>query len=209
MVKVVKKSFACFTQFCLNYHQLSCLLCSVARTLNDRPISLFRAQNLNSPLNIVTPRSLMFIGAKTVNKFYLMNTTFNQGAGDISQTMKILKTHSSKILELYAKYLVQSYHKRVDSSCKSLELKNFKVNSPVLFNQKRTGVRYSYKLFNFGVIQEIKTHRNSPYPRTLLIRCMERGVIVLKAVRPEDCMLVNTQGDIGLISSSDIINLEI
>ena len=158
---------------------------------------------MNSPLNIVTPRSLMYISAKPVNKFYLLKTTFNESVGDITQVMVILKAHSSRILELYAKHLLQSYHKKFDSSCKSLEFDHFKINYPILFNQKRTGIRYSYKLFSFGVIQEVKKHRGSEYPRTIIVRCMERNRIVLKAVRPEDCMLLQTQGDIGLISSPE------
>ena len=151
----------------------------------------------------------MYVSAKPVNKFYLLKTTFNKNVGDITQVMMILKAHSSRILELYAKHLLQSYHKKCDSSCKSLEVNHFKINCPILFNQKRTGIRYSYKLFSFGVIQEVKKHRDSEYPRTIIVRCMERGRIVLKAVRPEDCMLLQTQGDIGFISSSDILDLEI
>lgn len=47
-IREAKRSLAFFTQFSLNYHQLSCLLSSIARKLNDRVISLFRAESYHS-----------------------------------------------------------------------------------------------------------------------------------------------------------------
>ena len=91
VVGIVKRSFTSFKQAKLNYHHMSCLLFSIARTINDRPISLFRAQTLNSPLNVVTPRALMFCYSKPVNKFYLMRTNFDAKIGDSSYIMTLLK----------------------------------------------------------------------------------------------------------------------
>lgn len=145
---------------------MSCLLSSISRTINDRPISLFRAQTLNSPLNIVTPRSLMFCCSKPINQFYLMRTHFDAKIGDNSYIMTLLKAHSTKILNLFTKYLLESYHRRVDSRGKSLEYEKLKLGEPVLFNPKRTGVKYSYKLFHFGVIDEMRLN----YVGTLITR---------------------------------------
>ena len=43
-IKIVKKSFSSFAPFNLNFHDLTCLLSSIARVINDRPISLFRVK---------------------------------------------------------------------------------------------------------------------------------------------------------------------
>ena len=121
------------------------------------------------------------------------------------QTVKPTSWEPSQLVsQLYVKYLLKGYHKKVDTSCKALEPDHFKVGAPVLFNQKRTNVIYLYRLFNFGVIHEVRLHRNSSYPRTILVRCFERGKIIIKATRPEDMMLLKTEGDIGFITDSDI-----
>ena len=108
IVGVVKRSFTSFKHANLNFHHMSCLLSSISRTLNDRPISLFRGQTLNSPLNIVTHRSLMFCCSKPINQFYLMRTQFDAKVGDNSYVIKLLKAHSTKILNLFTKYLLES-----------------------------------------------------------------------------------------------------
>lgn len=121
-----------------------------------------------------------------------MRPTFQQSARDNSQIMKVLKAHPTRILKLYANYLLQGYHRKVDRYCKTLGPKHFKVNTPVLFNQKRTCVLYSHKWFNFGVIQEIGLHRNSTCPRTISIGHVERGNIKVKAINDHLAALVQT-----------------
>ena len=105
--------------------------------------------------------------------------------------------------------MLQSYHKKVDISCQALKPGDFKVGMPVFFNQKRTNVVHSFRLFNLGVIHEIRRHRNSVAPRTLILRCTERNKIITRALRPEDTLIINTQGDIGLISDADLKGLGI
>ena len=209
VVGVVKRSFASFKRASLNYHHMYCLLTSIARTMNDRPISLFRAQTLNSPLNVVTPRALMFCSSKPVNKFYLMRTSFDSKMGDNSYVMTLLKSHSTKILQLFSKYILESYHRKVDDKGQSYEYRKLKMDQPILFNPRRTGVKYSYKLLSFGVVDEIKLRRNSDYPRTVIVRTFERGKIIRRPVRPEDIMILETNGNLGHIKSEEIETLQI
>ena len=79
----------------------------------------------------------------------------------------------------------------------------------MLFNQKRTNVTHAYKLFNFGVVNEIHYHRNSNSPRTLILRCYDHNKIINRALRPEDTLIIKTEGDLGFISNEDLKNLVI
>lgn len=79
----------------------------------------------------------------------------------------------------------------------------------MLFNPKRTGVKYGYKLFHFGVICGIKLRRNSDYPCTIVVRTFERGKIIRKSIRPEDIMILETKGDLGPIESEEIESLKL
>ena len=150
----------------------------------------------------------MYATTKAINRFYGMHTTFKQVKGDISKVMKELKSHSTKILQLYVKYLLVGYYKKVDTSCEALKPDHFNVGAPVVFNQKRKNVTYSYRFCNFAVLHEVRRHRNSAAPRAILIRCFERGKIIIKALWPEDMMFMKTDRHIGFISDSDILNLE-
>ena len=49
----------------------------------------------------------------------------------------------------------------MNSKSMSLEYKKLKVNQTILLNTKRTDVEYSKKLFNFGVLDEIRRHLES------------------------------------------------
>ena len=138
-----------------------------------------------------------------------MRTQFDAKVGDNTYVMTLLKAHSTKILNLFTKYLLESYHRKVDCRGESLEYEKLKLGEPVLFNPKRTGVKYSYKLFHFGVIDEIKPRRNSTYPRTIVVRTCERGKIIKRSVRPEDVMVLESKGGITPIESGEIKSLNV
>ena len=129
--------------------------------------------------------------------------------GDNSYVMTLLKSHSTKILHLFSKYILESYHRKIDDKGQRYEYRKLKVDQPVSFNPKQTGVKYSYKLFNFGVVNGIKLRRNSDYPRTIIVRTFERGKIIRRSVRPKDIMILETNGDLGPIKSEEIVTLQI
>ena len=68
---------------------------------------------------------------------------------------------------------------------------------------------HSYRLFDLGVVSEILFHRNSDSPRTPVLRCYDHNKIIPKALRPEDTIIINTQGSIGFISNEELKNLSI
>lgn len=53
------------------------------------------------------------------------------------------------------------------------------------------------------------TYGNSTCPKNIIRWRMERGQIVVKAVRAEDCMLLQTEVNVGYVSSAEISNLDI
>ena len=120
-----------------------------------------------------------------------------------------LQHHGTKLLNLYTKYLLKSYHKNLETKTQNLDFRKLAPNVPILFNEKPTGSKYSYVTFRFAVIEELKYCRgNNDYPRTIIARTLERGKIIRRSVRPDDCMLLNTEGHIGDISSKEILELE-
>ena len=151
----------------------------------------------------------MFSTSKPSDKFYGLHTSFNPKHGDISNLMSHVKSNSTKILNLYFKYLIQSYHMKSDTLCRLLKPDQFQVGMSVLFNQKRTNVTHSYRLFYLGVVSEILYHRNSDSPRTFMLRCYDHNKIITKALRPEDTLIINSQGSIGFIYNEDLKNLSI
>ena len=59
------------------------------------------------------------------------------------------------------------------------------------------------------VIDELKYGRGKDdYPRTIIVRTLDREKVIKRSVRPEECMLLNTEGHIGDISSKEILELE-
>ena len=120
-----------------------------------------------------------------------------------------LQHHATKLLNLYTKYLLKSYHKNLETKPQNFDFRKLAPNVPILFNAKPTGSKYSYDTFRFAVIDELKYGRgNSDYPRTIIVRTFNRGKIIKRSVRPEECMLLNTEGNIGDISSKEILELE-
>ena len=79
----------------------------------------------------------------------------------------------------------------------------------ILFNAQPTGSNYSYNTFRFAVVDELRYGRgNNDYPGTMIVRTLDRGKVIRRSVRPEDCMLLKTEGHIGDISSQEIIKSE-
>ena len=82
-------------------------------------------------------------------------------------------------------------------------------NVLILFNAQPNGSKYSNKTFRFAVVDELRYGReNNDYPRTIIVLTLDRGKVIMRSVRPEDCMLLKTEGHIGDISSEEIIELE-
>ena len=74
--------------------------------------------------------------------------------------MSQLRAYSTKVLLLHLKYIIESYHRKVDDQGKCYEYGKLRIYQPVLFNPKKTGVKSDHKLFNFGVIDGIRLHHN-------------------------------------------------
>ena len=120
-----------------------------------------------------------------------------------------LQQHASRLLYLYTKYLLQSYHKNLESKPQNFDYRKLAPNLPISFNAQPTGSKYSYNTFRFAVVDELRYGReNNDYPRTIIVRTLDRGKMIRRSVRLEDCMLLNTEGHIGDISSEEIIKLE-
>ena len=63
--------------------------------------------------------------------------------------------------------------------------------------------------FRFAVIDQLKFGRgNTDYPRSLVVRTFERGKVIKRTIRPEDCILLNTEGEVGVITPDEIMKLE-
>ena len=120
-----------------------------------------------------------------------------------------LQYHATRLLNLYTKYLLQSYHMNLDSKPQNFDYRKLASDVPILFNSKPTGSKYSYDTFRFAVVDELKYgRRGSDYPRAVIVRTLDRGKVIKRSVRPEECMLLSTEGKIGNISSKEILDLE-
>ena len=91
----------------------------------------------------------------------------------------------------------------------NFEYRKLTPNKPILFNSKPTGVRFAYDTFKFAVIDQLKFGRsNTDYPRSLIVRTFERGKVIKRTIRPEDCVLLNIEGEVRAITPDEIMRLE-
>ena len=91
---------------------------------------------------------------------------------------------------------------------KNHDYKKLTLDVPILFNSKPTGTKYSFDNFHFAVVDELKYGRNSSdYPRAIIVRTLHRGKVIKRSVRPEDTIVLCTEGEIGKISSQEISEL--
>ena len=208
-VKVLKRSFLSFKQPNIDFMQLCCLLNGIMCVLNSRPISLHRSQTLHSPLNLVTAHNLMFACSKPTRTYHIMQPCDDARMQSDTFIRRQLQHHASRLFILYAKYLLESYHKSLQSKPQNFDYRKLAPNIPILFNSQPTGSKYSYNTFRFAVVDELRYGRkNNDYPRTIIVRTLDRGKVIRRSVRPEDCMLLRTEGHIGNISSEEILKLE-
>ena len=146
--------------------QLNCLLSGIMSVLNSRPISLHRAQSPHSPLNLITPHNLMFANSRQIKMYNIMQSSHDKRMESDAFVRKQLQYHASRLLNLYTKYLLQSYHKNLNSKPQNLDYKKLALDVPILFNSKPTGTKYSFDNFHFAVVDELRYGRNgSDYPQ--------------------------------------------
>ena len=67
-----------------------------------------------------------------------------------------LQYHASRLLNLYTKDLLQSYHKNLNSKPQNLDYKKLASDVPILFNSKPTGSNYSFDTFRFAVVDQLR-----------------------------------------------------
>ena len=70
-----------------------------------------------------------------------------------------LQYHATRLLNLYTKYLLQSYHMNLETKPQNFDYRKLASNVPILFNSKPTGSKYSYDTFRFAVADELKYGR--------------------------------------------------
>ena len=137
-----------------------------------------------------------------------MQSSYDERMENDAFVRKQLQYHASRLLNLYTKYLLQSYHKNLNSKPKNLDYKKLASDVPILFNSKPTGSNYSYDTFRFAVVDELRYGRSgSDYPRAVIVRTLHRRKVIKRTVRPEDCIILCTEGEIGKISSKEISDL--
>ena len=97
----------------------------------------------------------------------------------------------------------------LENKPQNCDYRKLALNVPILFNSKPTGSRYSHDTFRFAVVDELKYgRRGSDYPRAVIVRTLHRGKVIKRSIRPGDCMVLCTEGEIGKISSKEISDLE-
>ena len=137
-----------------------------------------------------------------------MQSSYDERMENDAFVRKQLQYHASRLLNLYTKYLLQSYHKNLNSKPQNLDYKKLALDVPILFNSKPTGTKYFFDNFHFAVVDELRYGRNSSdYPRAIIVRTLNRGKVIKRSVRPEDTIVLCTEVEIGKISSQEISEL--
>ena len=140
--------------------------------------------------------------------YNIMQSSYDERMENDAFVRKQLQYHASRLLNLYTKYLLQSYHKNLNSKPQNLDYKKLALDVPILFNSKPTGTKYSFDNFHFAVVDELRYGRNSSdYPRAIIVRTLNRGKVIKRSVRPEDTIVLCTEVEIGKISSQEISEL--
>lgn len=79
----------------------------------------------------------MNIAATSIYKLYLLKATCDKKASDNPKAIMLLENDPSKVFELWAKHLLQNYHKKFNATCKSLNVEYCTINYPLLCTVKR------------------------------------------------------------------------
>ena len=124
VVKVLKRSFLSFKQPNVDYMHLCCLLNGIMCVLNTRQISLHRSQALHSPLNLVAAHNPMFACSKPVKTYHIMKPCDDVRMQNDTFVRRQLQHHATKLLNLYTKYLLKSYHKNLETKPQNFTLEN-------------------------------------------------------------------------------------
>ena len=141
--------------------------------------------------------------------YHIMQSSQDKRMESDAFVRRQLQYHASRLLTLYTKYLLQSYHKNLNSKPQNLDYKKLASDVPILFNSKPTGSNYSYDTFRFAVVDELRYgRRDSDCPRAVIVRTLHRGKVIKRSIRPENCMVLCTEGEIRKISSKEISDLE-
>ena len=138
-----------------------------------------------------------------------MQSSYDERMQNDAFVRKQLQYHASRLINLYTKYLLQSHHKNLNAKPQNHDYKKLTLDVPILFNSKPTGTKYSFDNFHFAVVDELKYGRNttSDYPRAIIVRTLHRGKVIKRSIRPEDTIVLCTEGDVGKISSQEISEL--
>ena len=101
----------------------------------------------------------MFACTKQIKTYHIMQPCDDIRMQSDAFVRRQLQYHASKLLNLYTKYLLQSYHKNLETKPQNFDFRKLAPNVPILFNSKPTGSKYFFDNFRFSVIDELEYGR--------------------------------------------------
>ena len=204
-VKIFKRSFSSFNSS-FTSTELNCVLSSIARIINARPLGLFRQQQPhNNELSIVTPHNLMFntLSPRELEKVNTLSES--ERKLDIGSMMNKIQKHVTKILSKYLDIILYTF-RPLHNQRTGFNASLLKHGCPVLFRYRSTGVSYKGTLFHLGLIDSPKRDplRNS---RCIFVRAVCRGKVKKISILREDIVPLAYERNDLEISDHDLISL--
>ena len=204
-VKIFKRSFTSFNPS-FTATELTCVLSSIARIINSRPLGLFRQQQPhNDELSIVTAHNLMF-NTLFPRELAKVNTLVeSERKLDIGSVMNKIQKNITKILNRYLDIVLHTF-RPIHNQKTGFNPSSLKHRHPVLFRYRNTGVMYKGNLFHLGLIDSPKRDslRNS---RCIFVRTVSQGKIKKISVFREDLIPLAYESVDLEISDEDLISL--
>ena len=144
---MIKRSFSTFNTS-LTYNELNCVLTSIAKVINCRPIGLFRQQTANdTELSCVTPFSLMYCSLPQNDHASINILSKNERDDDISLVMSKIKAQTSRVLNRYLDLVLYKF-RPIYNKQTGFDATLLSYNTPVLFRYRSTNVPYGPNLFH-------------------------------------------------------------
>ena len=204
-VKVIKKSFSTFNTT-LTYNQLNCVLISIAKVINCRPVGLYRQQVPNdSKLACVTPFSLMYCSLQQNDHVSINVLSKKEKEDDITLVMSKIKTQISRILNRYLDLVLYKF-RPVYNKQTGFEAASLTYSTPVLFRYKSTNVPYGFNLFHLGLID--RPHKGSlRNSRNILVRAVKNDKVKVISVYKEDIIPLTWNAQNLNVTDNELLSL--